>query len=144
MYWKWTAQHSLSLRSFCKIESNCSCFVWIRSFSSWSSRLCEQMKMWATVPPVGSSVSLNWLEPSEQKYPHACVFAAAWGNVLMPQLIRLTLTISAHLQRTDNYVASDVCFFFLSVCSGSFYVFGRPSAFFYQHGWALFSMLRSL
>lgn len=51
------------------------------------------MKMWATVPPVGSSVSLNWLEPSEQKYPHACVFAAAWGNVLMPQLIRLTLTI---------------------------------------------------
>lgn len=55
--------------------------------------ICEQLRMWATLSPVGSSVSLDWLKPSEQKYPHACVFSAAWGNVIMPRLIRLTLTI---------------------------------------------------
>lgn len=51
------------------------------------------MRMWATRSPVGSSASLDWLKPSEQKYPHSCVFSAAWGNAIMPRLIRLTLTI---------------------------------------------------
>lgn len=107
--------------------------------------MCEQMWMWATLSPVGSSMSLDWLKPSEQKYPHAYVFCAARGNVIMPQLIRLTLTIPqgkivAHLQCTDNCVALDVCFFFVCVwkaisdicfLGGFFVCWGGDLCFFY-------------
>lgn len=124
-------------------ESEVSVFGWPAS---------EQMRMWATLSPTGSSVSLNWLKPSEQKYQHACVFAAAWGNILMPRLIRLTLTIpqgkSQHI--CNRQIITNLrCFFlsFLCVCFDVFYIFGRPSVvfffFFWWLGWASFPCISS-
>lgn len=71
----WSTMYTLVINTFCVFSS---------------------VRKWGCGPPFlpwGSSSSLDWLKPTEQKYPHACVFSAAWGNVIMLRLIRLTLTI---------------------------------------------------
>ena len=91
------------------------------------------MRMRATVPPSGPPRPLTDSKRGERKYPHARVFAGAWGNVLMPQLIRLTLTVpqgkSFHICNGQIIMLPQmfVSFFFCTFVPDSFHAFGRSS-----------------